>query len=201
MTGRLKFVYVVTSMVAFLFLSSCQGEADSKKKEANSSQSTGVSAEEIAVNEGLDFFMVGKYEDAVEALTEVIRMYPEYYGGYYGRGLAYGRLNQFESAISDYDKALQLNYPNPSSVYNSRATLHSNLGRYELALRDLNKVIKLNPQGDANLSNAYYGRGMVYGNMGKYDEAERDFIKAKELGFQENIEHLLEQLNQLKTSR
>ena len=63
MTGRLKFVYVVTSMVALLFLSSCQGEADSKKKEANSSQSTGVSAEEIAVNEGLDFFMVGKYED------------------------------------------------------------------------------------------------------------------------------------------
>ena len=194
---------VALSMAGLILLYGCQEQTESFAKDSPVTQTKDIdlSAKDSAVRQGTDFFVKGEYEKAVETFTGIIDLYPDYYDGYYGRGMAYGRLTQYERAIEDYGKTLQLNPPNPSTVYNSRAVLQMHLGRYELSIQDLNMVIELNPKGDANLSNAYYGRGIIYWKLGRFEEAERDIRKAKELGFEQNIEQLLQQIKELNSGR
>ena len=95
--------------------------------------------------------------------------------------MAYGRLDQYEQAIADYNEAIRLN-PKDSTVYNSRGILYFTIGQYTRAIADYDEVIRLNPQG-LKLAMAYYGQGMIYETIGNSKESERNFKKAKELGF------------------
>ena len=95
---------------------------------------------------------------------------------YYNRGVAKNDLKQYEEAIKDYDKAIELN-PNYSEAYNNRGKDKYNLGLYKEAIEDFNKAIELNP----NNSNSYNFRGNAKYNLKLYKEAIKDYDKAIEL--------------------
>jgi tetratricopeptide (TPR) repeat protein len=79
----------------------------------------------------------------------------------------------FNAALSDYSKAIELN-PKYARGYIGRGFVNFSLGKYSEAIIDLNIAIELNP----NEASAYLGRGIVYNNLGKYNEAIIDFNKA-----------------------
>jgi len=53
-------------------------------------------------------FRVGELELAIHDFGDVIRLDPSDVKGYYKRGAAYSGLGQYQRAIQDYDKAIQI---------------------------------------------------------------------------------------------
>ena len=80
---------------------------------------------------------------------------------------------EYEKAIKDYSKAIELN-PISAEAYNNRGTAYRELKQWERAIEDYNKAIELNP----NYTEAYWNRGIAYPETGQYDESVRDMKKA-----------------------
>jgi tetratricopeptide (TPR) repeat protein len=58
------------------------------------------------------------------------------------RGYAYRRLGQYEKAIADFSKAIQLN-PKNKSAWHWRGLAHRDLGKIDMAIADLSEAIAL----------------------------------------------------------
>ena len=86
-------------------------------------------------------------------------MNPNYVEAYCNRGIAYSDLKEYERAIQDFDKTVELN-PNYAKAYFNRGIvcIESKVKKYEQALQDFDKVIEINP----NSANAYFYRAMTY---------------------------------------
>ena len=76
--------------------------------------------------------------------------------------LAYSDLGQYERAIQDYNKAIQLN-PNYAEAYNNRGWAYYCLKQYGKALKDFEKALELNP----NFTLAKNNREVCLKAMGK----------------------------------
>ena len=95
---------------------------------------------------------------------------------YYNRGLAYARSNQYEEAINDFNKALELD-PKYAGAYNNRGNVYHELKQYKKAIEDYNKALELNP----NLTVTYSNRGITYCKLNKTEEAIEDYNAAIKL--------------------
>lgn len=94
---------------------------------------------------------------------------------YYQRGNVYAHQNDFQQALANFDKAIELN-PQFVDAYYNRGLVYENLGSaillsgrdyFEKALPDYSKAIELNPQ----FAKAYNNRGTTYYNLGLIDYA------------------------------
>lgn len=93
------------------------------------------------------------------------------------RGLDYFDKNQYEQAIQEYNKAIQIN-PNATDAHNNRGIAYSKgLRQNEQEIQDFNKAIELNP----NDNMAYTNRGVAYAKLGNLNQAISDATKAIEL--------------------
>ncbi len=96
---------------------------------------------------------------------------------YVNRGAAQQKLFEYDAALSDYSKAIELNDNNPN-IFMYRGFLYYQKGNYEDALNDFNTVIEIDPENPF----AYYNRGMIHTKQADEDKACEDFHKACELG-------------------
>ena len=92
------------------------------------------------------------------------------------RGIAYANKGDFDSAIADYDKALELK-PDDADVFYNRGNSHEKKGEIDKAIADYDKAIELKPDDGY----AFYNRGFAYENKGDFDSAIANFDKALEL--------------------
>ncbi|MCA2908482.1 MAG: tetratricopeptide repeat protein, partial [Microcystis sp. M034S1] len=116
-----------------------------------------------------------RYDEGLAAINQAINLAPRA-AWYYNRGNLYYYQQKYDLALSDYDKAIELN-PNYAYAYYNRGNLYKNLQKYELALADYDKAIELNP----NYAKSYYNRGVLYYDQKKYELALADWNKAIEL--------------------
>ena len=96
--------------------------------------------------EALKLYYAKDYNGAIKLYDEVLK-FGEYDGAYNNRGNAYLNLNQYERAIQDYNKAIQLN-PNYFEAYNNRGWAYYCLKKYQQALKDFDKALELNPNNN-----------------------------------------------------
>lgn len=82
----------------------------------------------------------------------------------------------FQGAIEDYSRAIQLN-PNFAPAYNNRGNARYTLGNKQGAMEDYNRAIQLDP----NFANAYTGRGNIRDDLGDEREAIEDYNRAIQL--------------------
>ena len=75
---------------------------------------------------------------------------------YFQRGIAHGELGNYDAAIADYTKAIEIS-PNLSQAYNNRGNAYDDLKNYDAAISDFTKAIEINP----NLSVAYGNRELA----------------------------------------
>ncbi|MCP3925476.1 MAG: tetratricopeptide repeat protein [Desulfobacterales bacterium] len=91
------------------------------------------------------------------------------------KALTHTKLNQYEDAISSYNKVIALN-PSVFS-YSNRAILHREMGDYESALNDYSEAIKL----DSGKGSLYVSRSSIYKRMGDLDSVWENLEKAVEV--------------------
>lgn len=104
-----------------------------------------------------------KYEEAINYYTKLIEIIPEHPIPYFERGKLYcDYLNDYESAVKDFDKAIEyaeeenyFYYHNCGYAYVHKGEIDENNGNYELALQDYDRAIEaykkavpLDPTGD-----------------------------------------------------
>ncbi len=89
---------------------------------------------------------------------------------YNDRGNAYGRKGEYELALADFNRVIELNSEDSDAYYN-RGLTNKNQKNYDAAIRDYSRAIKLNPR----YVDAYNNRGNVYGHKGDYKAAIIDF--------------------------
>lgn len=114
---------------------------------------------------------------------------------YYNRGNDFRKKGQYDSAIEDYNKAIQLD-PNLAQAYGNRGLAHGRKGEYDRSIEDCSKAIALNPDDP---SAAYINRSLAYSCKGEYDRAIEDCNKAIALDPNNALAHDL--LSELKDKR
>ncbi|MDD5226881.1 MAG: tetratricopeptide repeat protein [Candidatus Omnitrophica bacterium] len=93
---------------------------------------------------------------------------------YFGRGKDYAAQNRFGEALSDFNKAIELE-PKFAEAYHERGLVHAQKGEYALAVSDYTKAIECNP----DFGKAYLNRSMASFQKKDYAEALSDVRKAK----------------------
>jgi len=96
---------------------------------------------------------------------------------YVNRGVLRMRESQYEEALEDYSKALDLQ-PEMGAAYLNQGAAHIFRRDYDLALASLNRAIDLN---SADLFAAHYNRAIAREHTGDVPGAYDDFVTALEL--------------------
>jgi tetratricopeptide (TPR) repeat protein/S1-C subfamily serine protease len=120
----------------------------------------------------LVLYELKRYDEGLAAINQAINLAPRAVW-YVNRGILYYNQQKYDLALSDWNKAIDIN-PNFAEAYNNRGNLYSDLQKYDLALSDWNKAIDINP----NFAEAYNNRGNLYSDLQKYDLAISDYSKA-----------------------
>ena len=92
---------------------------------------------------------------------------------YKNRSTEYCHNQQFENALTDCNKRIQLD-TNIADAYNSRGFVYNSLQQYDRGLADLNKAYSL----DSRNPEIFLNRGVSYYHTERYNEAAEDFRHA-----------------------
>lgn len=164
--------------------------------------------------QGFDAGLLSK-DEAIDCLNNAISKDDNIESGsavaFYLRGYINYDMQDYQSAIEDFNIAIMLNPDNSSKIYYSRGLAKYYLEDYTGAIEDYSKALELNPNGaflynnrgeckraiqdyegaikdftesinlDQNNAIAYYNRGNAKGDIQDYEGAIKDFDKAIEL--------------------
>jgi len=114
------------------------------------------------------------YEELDKSYTRMIENNPDIVGFYVNRAWNYIELEQYDDAIADYTKAIELEPDNAAALARRGGVGYRFKGDYQKALEDCNNAIKMNPGS----SIAYYFRSLVYDDMEDYKMTISDLEKA-----------------------
>lgn len=122
--------------------------------------------------EAMNAHLENRLTDAIELYTQLILVSPNHYI-YNHRGLVYFTLSEYNKAINDFTKAIEL-APKDTRVYTNRGLTYRMLKRYDESLKDFNKSLELNPLWP----DTFYGRSLTYYDLGDIQHALEDCDKA-----------------------
>ncbi len=98
----------------------------------------------------------------------------------FNQGIEYAKKGDYENAIKEYNRALEIN-PKYAEAYYNRGDAYDDMGDKERAIADYNRALEINPK----LSWAYFGKGLAYEELERFQEAVkayRDFISCVSTG-------------------
>jgi tetratricopeptide (TPR) repeat protein len=95
---------------------------------------------------------------------------------YTSRGATYERLQRYNEALADHNRAIRLD-PNLALAYLNRGATYQRLQRFVEALADYTHAI----QRDPTYALAYSNRGATYEKLQRYDEALMEYTRAIQL--------------------
>jgi len=135
---------------------------------------------ENVYNIGSVYQRMGEHVRAINSFTMYVSskgLKPEYAAdGYNNRGISHRALKQFDLAISDYSKAVELSPKNPR-FYVNRGNVSNDINKPDEALADYNRAIAVDPA----FALAFSNRGNLYVALKRLDEAVTDLSRAIEL--------------------
>lgn len=133
------------------------------------------------LDDGIYEFQCGKYNEAIENINKSIELKNDWEISYFYRAASYQALENYDEAILDYTKSLQINDKLTDAYYNRARIL---LSRKDIenpditrAISDLEKALEL----DSNFVEALYAMGAALKKVEKYQESLKYLDKAIEL--------------------
>jgi tetratricopeptide (TPR) repeat protein len=128
---------------------------------------------EVWFNKGFALSSLGKYDEAIKAYDEAIRLDPNLDGAWYNKGLAIYYQGKYADAIKCYDEAIRLN-PNYADAWNNKGGALYNQDKYDEAIKCYDEAIRLNP----NCADAWNNKGLALYYQGKYADAIKCYDEA-----------------------
>ena len=119
--------------------------------------------------------------EAVDALLTTVANKPSFSPDmlatiYRKRGFAHTRFKEYDLAIADYNRAIELS-PDYARAYASRGSAYRSLREYDLAIADYNRALEIWP----NYAWVYTGRGRTYSYRKEYIQSINDLNRAIEI--------------------
>lgn len=111
----------------------------------------------ISNTQGLELSKSGKFEEAVTAFKQAIKLKPDYAEAHSNLGDAYAQLKQFKKAIDEYKQAIRYK-PDLAMAYNNMGTAYYELGEHKKAIEAYKEAIRLDPKRAAT----HFNIGVVY---------------------------------------
>jgi len=122
------------------------------------------------------------YRTAIEDFTHAIQYdHENIEEAYNNRGVVYQYMGQYQKAIADHTRAIDIKN-DMASPYSNRAYCHRQMKAYQKSLVDYNRALSLDPQRIAD----HAGRGCVYRLLKHYDTAIADLTWAIEHNVRES---------------
>jgi|GEM_PF-2173804 len=123
-----------------------------------------------------------KFAEAIKHYSASLAMFPDDFAVYFNRGLCHLRLGQYDQAVTDFQKAVELDTAKVEDFETRPQFAEAHLARGESllekdrakALLDFETVLRI----DAKNPQALVGRGTVLAREKNYDGAIRDFKAA-----------------------
>lgn len=110
-----------------------------------------------------------KYDQALDYSIRGLSIWDEDALGYNERGAAYSQKDQFERAVADYTKCIELE-PGLALAYRNRGSAYFHVGKFKEAVADCTKAISLVPA----YQSPYQIRMKAYAKLDMTKEAEAD---------------------------
>ena len=98
----------------------------------------------------------GKYNEAIKAYDEAIRLDPKHAAAWNNKGIALNNQGKYNEAIEAYDEAIRLD-PNYAAAWNNKGIALNNQGKYDEAIKAYDEAIRLDP----NYAAAWNNKGML----------------------------------------
>lgn len=105
------------------------------------------------------------WSDAVEKSPEKARPWN-------GRGLAYYNRGEYQKALADFNRALEI-YDEFYLAYQNRGIVYLESNKFDSAINDFTRAIEIEPRNHVH----YKNRGNAYLKAGSYQEAVNDYSK------------------------
>lgn len=114
-----------------------------------------------------------RYEDAIAAYNQAIKIQPKYYEAWYAKASLLYQLQRYEEALVAYEKIIQFQ-PEEAHAWFVRGWILGELQRYDQAIASYNKAIEI----DDNLEEAWFYRGKTLEKWKRYEDAIASYDKA-----------------------
>lgn len=122
---------------------------------------------------GDEYFEAGKYEKAIEAYNEYLKLEPRHVKTIYNRGRCYQELGNQEAALKDFNKVIELDGNNENALLSLGQILYGK-DDFKSTIFYGEKVLEKDP----NNSMAFYLIGRAYHRQGTTREAMRNYNAA-----------------------
>lgn len=130
-------------------------------------------------NIALGLLNLKKYKQSLKYIKKAIKEEPEYSDNWVITGIIKVEFNDFDEALKDFNKALNIN-PKNFCAYRGIAFTYYRLGEYNNALQNINKAIEYTERKDY-LAEEYYIRYKIYQKLEQEEKAQSDYNKTFEL--------------------
>jgi tetratricopeptide (TPR) repeat protein len=92
----------------------------------------------------------GEHDEAIEAFTQAMAFgFDDAAPVYHFRSLQYDALRQWDRALADENRAIQLDGDNGPEYYRARADVYTHQGRRDEAIADLKRALQIDPNDQA----------------------------------------------------
>ena len=131
---------------------------------------------------------------AIQDFTRAIALNPKLRDAYANRALAYSLMHEYESAISDLRRTLELKPQDPENhkFLVAMGSALDGLGRRREAIAQYDEAIRATPGGDPRLPGYYLQRSFVWAALGEKGRAMADAREALARGAQVDPAYLRE---------
>ncbi len=130
-------------------------------------------------NKGYAQHMKGQHSNAAKYYTKAINRKPSFVQAYLMRAAAYHSLKEYEQAMRDYTKVIELGEEYFKAVgYFNRGIVHYDIGKYNAAITDFTWALSY----DRRMALAYLHRGIAKGRKGDKNGQVKDFVYAARTG-------------------
>ena len=123
---------------------------------------------------GVAYSNINRYDDAIVAYREALRINPEYVDAWYNLGVVYGNLGRYDDAVAAYREALRINSELADPWNNLGVTYGRELGRPDDAIAAFREALRISPEH----VNAWNNLGNAYANIDRHDDAIAAFREA-----------------------
>ncbi len=124
-------------------------------------------------NLGVAYLELHRYDDAVDACQQALKIKPDYVSSWINLGYSYHELQRKEGAIDALQQALKIE-PDLALAWYNLGIIYDELKQYEKAIEAYQQALKAKPEN----ASAWINLGNIYGELQRYDEAVDTYLQA-----------------------